>query len=193
MKTGGRIFAGIRLVIALAVCVTPLNVTAASAQEVSSRQGPRIELLPISDLPLVISLPALDKTADGYLLRFSASNYASEQVLGATFLMLVLDSENRVRGEVHWTQRIAMAAGVTKDLSMRMPARLRTRSGDHLILALEQVYGRDSIWQVANARQSAEAYADGDPSVLAKVRRVSSQFDTPPFGSKMPVLMNGKP
>jgi hypothetical protein len=180
MKKTGRIFAGPTVVIALAVCVTGMRV--ASAQEAAKQSGTRIEVLPVADLPLVISMPALERTADGYSLRCSAANYASEQVLGATFLMLVLDSENRIKGRASWTQRITMAAATTKDLSFQVPAKLRIRSGDHLMLAVEQVYGHDSIWQVANVRESVESYAKGDPSVIAKVRRVANQFDPRQLG-----------
>jgi hypothetical protein len=45
---------------------------------------------------------------------------------------------------------------------------------------LEQVVGKESIWEVLKAKDTLEAYASGDYSVMPQVLRVGNQLDVPP-------------
>lgn len=172
-----KLFTVFVLTTALVAPVNCLAVSrAADAQEPAALQS-RIEFLPVPDLPLSMGVPTIKENERGYTVTCSAANYSTEQILGATFLLLIADPDNRIRGSVSWTQRIKVAAGATQDLSFRIPINLHIRVRDRAILALEQVYGHDSIWQTLKVRESAEAYAKGDSSAVATVQRNVNKFD----------------
>ncbi|HEY3027016.1 MAG TPA: hypothetical protein VGJ55_12775 [Pyrinomonadaceae bacterium] len=100
-------------------------------------------------------------------------------MLGITFLILVLDSENKVRSSGSWSAGIQVPGYTTRDLSIRVPIKLTIKNSYHVVLAPEQLIGSESIWQVMKARELTEAYARGDQYVVPKVRRVANQFDPP--------------
>lgn len=154
-------------------------VSAALPQEVSAKGRISVDYLQVTELPVNITLPTLEKTEQGYVLNFSAANGSGDQILGITFLILVLDSENKVRSAGSWTAGIQLASYATQDLSIRVPIKLSIRNRYRVVLAPEQLFGRESIWQVLNARKSVEAYARGEDYVMPSVQRVANQFDPP--------------
>jgi len=174
----------IERVILMLVLLVGARVTVV-AQATPEQLQVRVDLLQVTDLPLSLSMAVLDKTEKGYVLKCAATNSASEQVLGVTFLVLVLNPDNKVRGGVSWTQRIKMASFDSQDLTVRVPLKFQVDSRDRVVLAVEQVFGHDSIWQVLKAREAAEAYAGGNPAVLAKVQRSANEYDgrVPGLGS----------
>lgn len=139
-----------------------------------------VDYLQVNELPLVITVPTVEKTEKGYLLRCSAANSSSEQLLGVTFLILVLDSENKVRGRDSWSSGVRVPAYATTRLSIEVPLTLSIKSRYRVVLAPEQLIGSDSIWQVMKARELTEAYARGDEYVMPKVSRVANKIDPPP-------------
>ena len=149
------------------------------SQQASPERTIPVDYLEVTDLPLSISIPTLVKTEKGYVLRCSAANSYTEQMLGITFLILVLDSENKVRSSGSWSAGIQMPGYTTRDLSIRVPIKLTIKSSYRVVLAPEQLIGSESIWQVTKARELIEAYARGDQYVVPKVRRVANQFDPP--------------
>ena len=151
----------------------------ALAQQASPEHSIPVDYLEVTDLPLSISIPMLVKTEKGYVLRCSAANNSVEPMLGITFLILVLDSENKVRSSGSWSAGIQVPGYVTRDLSIRVPIKLTIKNSYRVVLAPEQLIGSESIWQVMKARELTEAYARGDQYVAPKVRRVANQIDPP--------------
>ena len=152
---------------------------AAAPQQASPERSIAVDYLEVTDLPLSISIPTLAKTEKGYALRCSAANNSVEPMLGITFLILVLDSENKVRSSGSWSAGIQVPGYTTRDLSIRVPIKLTIKNSYRVFLAPEQLIGSESIWQVTKARELIEAYARGDQYVVPKVRRVANQFDPP--------------
>lgn len=152
---------------------------AALLPQASPERSLPVDYLEVTDLPLSISIPTLVKTEKGYVLKCSAANNSGEQMLGITFLILVLDTENKVRSAGSWNAGIQVPGYTARDLSIRIPIRLSIRSRYRVVLAPEQLIGSESIWQVMKARELTEAYARGDQYVVPKVRRVANQFDPP--------------
>jgi hypothetical protein len=157
----------------------------ALSQQASPERSIPVDYLEVPDLPLSISIPMLVKTEKGYLIRCSAANNSVEPMLGITFLILVLDSENKMRSSGSWSAGIQVPGYVTRDLSIRVPLKLAIKNSYRIVLAPEQLIGRESIWQVMKARELAEAYARGDQYVVPKVRRVANQFDPPSAALRM--------
>jgi len=69
-----------------------------SAQTSTLRPIP-VEYLQVPDLPVSISLTTLEKTEKGYVLKCAADNSSGDQILGVTFLLLVVDYESKVRAQ----------------------------------------------------------------------------------------------
>lgn len=138
-----------------------------------------VDYLQVPELPLSIATPTIEKTEKSHLLRCSATNSSSEQMLGVTFLILVLDSENKVRGRGSWSSGMRVPGYATTRLTIKVPLTLSIESRDRVVLAPEQLIGSESIWQVMKARELTEAYARGDEYVMPEVRRVANQVDPP--------------
>jgi hypothetical protein len=66
-----------------------------------------------------------------------------------------------------------------KEFSLKVPTKLSIKSRDRVVLAPEQVFGRESIWRLMNAREFIEAFAFRDEYPTPKVRKVVNQFDPP--------------
>jgi len=122
-------------------------------------------------------MPGLERTDKGYVLKCSADNSSGDQILGVTFLLLVIDYENKVRGSVNWTAGVHLESYSGKEFSLKVPMKLSLKSRDRVVLATEQVYGRESIWRVMNVRESIESYARGDGYVAPRVQKIANQFD----------------
>jgi len=155
-------------------------VNAVIARQVAAPPAIPVEYLPVSELPLTISLSELIKTDKGYSLKGSAANNSSDQILGVTFLLLVIDSENKVRASANWTAELQLDSYSGKEFSLKAPVKAAIRSRDRVILAADHVFGRESIWRVMNARESIEGYARAHEYETPKVRRIANQFDPPP-------------
>jgi len=68
-----------------------------------------------------------------------------------------------------------------KTLTFKTPIRLKQKDGERLLLMIEQVISRESIWEVVKAKDTIEAYARGNFSVVPTVLRVANQVDAPPM------------
>jgi hypothetical protein len=163
----------------LTLSLTNLSTAKASPQQTPTPRPIPVDYLQVADLPVSISLSSLEKTEKGYVLKCSADNNSSDQILGVTFLLIVIDSENKVRASANWTAGVHLEKYSGKELSLKVPLKLSIKSRDRVVLAPEQLFGRESIWRVMNARESIEAYARGDEFVTPRVQRVANQFDPP--------------
>lgn len=164
-----------------AVLATSLNnwIANAASQQVPGPRPIPVDYLQVADLPVSISLTSLTKTDKGYVLKCSADNISSDQILGVAFLLLVIDYENKVRASVNWTAGVQLESYSGRELSLKVPLKLAIRSRDRIVLAPEQLYGRESIWRIMNVRELIEAYARGDEYVTPRVRKIANQFDPP--------------
>ena len=67
-----------------------------------------------------------------------------------------------------------------KIVTFKSPIKFKQKDGERLLLMIEQVVSRESIWEVVKAKDALEAYARGDYSVMPTVLRVANQVDAPP-------------
>jgi hypothetical protein len=167
------------LVAALAFALSLNNWSVNAVQQAAVPRPIPVGYLHAADLPVNISLPTLEKTDKGYVLKCSADNSSSDQILGVIFLLLVIDDENKMRTSANWTAGVRLESYSGKELSLQVPFKLSVRSQDRIILATEQVYGRESIWRIMNLRESIEAYSRGYNYVPPKVQKIANQFDPP--------------
>jgi hypothetical protein len=141
-----------------------------------------IEVFQVLDLPLSIHEASLTKNERGHFLQLALSNSSDLKILGLRYSIVSIDIRNEVQIRVNRTEGLALPAYGLKTLTFKTPIRLKLKDGERLMLMIEQVVSRESIWEVVKAKEAIEAYARGDFSVVPSVMRVSNQVDSPPAG-----------
>ena len=139
-----------------------------------------IEIFQVLDLPLTVHEAALVKSDKGYLLRLSVANSTELKMIGLRYSLITINSDNKPQIRVNRTEGFSLAPYKTKSLTFNTPIKLKSKDGERLVLMLEQVVSRESIWEVVKAKDALEAYANGDYSVMPAVIRVSNAVDSPP-------------
>ena len=137
-----------------------------------------VEVFQVLDLPLNLHEALLVKAERGYLLKLSLANSSELKLIGLRYSLMSIDSENKVRLRVNRTEGFSIAPYKTKSLTFKTPIRFKS-NGERLVLMIEQVISRESIWEVVKAKDALDAYARGDYSVIPVVLRVPNQVDAP--------------
>ena len=138
-----------------------------------------VEVFQVLELPLNVHEALLVKRDKGYLMKLSLANSSELKIIGLRYSVVSLDSENKLRFRVNRTEGFSISPYATKSLTFKTPIRFKS-NGERLVLMIEQVISRESIWEVVKAKDAFEAYARGDYSVMPTVLRVPNQVDAPP-------------
>ena len=172
------------LLIAVAAFFAPLRLCASN---LSPQTGDvSIEVFQVLELPLNIHEAAIVKTErGGQLLKLSLGNSSDVKIIGLRYSIVSIDARNEVQIRVNRTEGFSVPAYGTKTVTFKTPLRLKQRDGERLILMIEQVVSRESIWEVVKAKEALESYARGDYSILPTVLRVPNQVDSPPAGRQI--------
>ena len=139
-----------------------------------------IEVLQVLDLPLNVHEASLIKAEKGYLLKLSLANSSNSRMLGLRYSLVLINSKSQAQPLVNRTEGIVLPPYETKDLTFKTPIRFRAKDNPRLVLMLEQVISRESIWEVVKAKDALDSYARGDYSVIPTVLRVANQVYAPP-------------
>ena len=140
-----------------------------------------VEVFQVLDLPLNVHEASLTKTERGfYFLKLSLANSSELKIIGLRYSLASIDSRNQIQPLVNRTEGFSVPAYGTKTLTFKTPIKLKQKDGERLLLMIEQVISRESIWEVVKAKDALEAYARGDYSVMPAVLRVANQVDAPP-------------
>ena len=139
-----------------------------------------VEVLPVIELPLTVHDAALVKTEKSYQLRCRLSNSADVKIIGIRYSLTAIDP---LAGATPITNRIEgfeVPGYDTKTIKFSTPISFTPKEGLRVVMMLEQVVSRESIWEVIKAKDSLESYVKGDYSVQPHVMRVANQVDAPP-------------
>lgn len=178
-----KLFATYVLVLFAALAFfTPARVCASTNPPQTNDVRP-IEIFPILELPLSVHEALLVNSDKGYLLKLSLANSSDMKMIGVRYSLVTIDSENRVQFKVNRTEGFQISPYAKKSLTFKTPIKMKATGGERLVLMLEQVVSRESIWEVLKAKELFEAYARGDYSVRPMVLRVANHVDVPPFPS----------
>ena len=139
-----------------------------------------VEVFQVLELPLNITDAVLLKTEKGYLFKCSLSNNAELKIIGLRYSIVVVDSMSVVHPLLSRTEVFSLKPYATKSLTFQTPIKIKIRDGNRFVVMLEQAIAPESIWEVVKAKESLEAYAKGDYSVMPRVLRVANQVDAPP-------------
>ena len=140
-----------------------------------------IEVFQVLDLPLSIHEASLTKNERGHFLQLSLSNSSDLKILGLRYSLVSIDARNEVQIRVNRTEGLSAPAYGMKTLTFKTPIKLKQNDGERFLLMIEQVISRESIWEVVKAKDTIEAYARGNFSVVPTVLRVANQVDAPPM------------
>jgi len=151
----------------------------ATANLLQDSKALTIEVLQVLDLPVSVHEAELVKVEKGYLLKLSLSNSSDLQMLGLRYSLVLIDLKNRALPLVNRTEGIALPAYEKKSLTFKTPIRFSAKYEPRLVLMLEQVVSRESIWEVVKAKEALDSYTKGDYSVIPTVLRVANQVDAP--------------
>jgi hypothetical protein len=138
-----------------------------------------IEVFQVLDLPLNVHQASLVKSDKGYVLRVTVGNSGELKMIGLRYSLITINSDSKPQIRVNRTEGFSLAPYSTESLTFKTPIKLKPKDGERLVLMLEQVVSRESIWEVVKAKEALEAYARGDYSVVPSVMRVSNQVDAP--------------
>lgn len=141
-----------------------------------------VEVFQVLELPLSIHQASLTKGERGQFLQLSLSNSSDLKILGLRYSLASIDARNQVQIRVNRTEGFALPAYDMKTLTFKTPIKLKQKDGERLLLMIEQVISRESIWEVVKAKDALESYARGDFSVVPTVLRIPNQVDSPPVG-----------
>jgi len=149
-----------------------------------------IEVFQVLELPLNVHKASLVKSEKGYFLKLSLSNSSDSSMIGLRYSLVTIDAGNQVRPLVNRTEGFSIPPYASKSLTFRTPIRFKPKNEERLVLMLEQVVSRESIWEVVKAKEAFNAYAKGDYSVMPVVLRVANQVDAPLVPRVIPRLPN---
>jgi len=138
-----------------------------------------VDVFQVLDLPLSIHEASLVKSGKTFLLRLSLGNSSELKMIGVRYSLISIDSKNQPQPIVNRTEGFSIAGYATKTLTFKTPIRFKLSDGERLVLMLEQVISRESIWEVVKAKDALDAYAQGDYSVMPVVLRVANAVDAP--------------
>jgi hypothetical protein len=162
----------------VASCKSCLNITSQSSEL-------PIDVFQVLDLPLNIHEASLIKSDKAFLLRLSLANSSELKIIGLRYSLALLDSRNQLQPLVNRTEGFSIPAYDVKTLTFKSPIKFKQKDGERLLLMIEQVISRESIWEVVKAKDALEAYAHGDYSVTPTVLRVANQVDAHPGASRI--------
>ena len=139
-----------------------------------------IEVFQVLELPLSVHEATLAKSdKKGHVLKLALGNSSDVRIIGLRYSLVAIDAKNQAHLLANRTEGFSLAPYTTKTLTFTSPIRFRPRDGERLVIMLEQVISRESIWEVVKAKDAFEAYAHGDYSVTPAVLRVANQVDAP--------------
>ena len=158
-----------------------VSIALSTAVVAQSRDLP-VEVLQVLDLPLNVHEASLTKTerGGGYYLKLSLGNSSDLKMIGMRYSLALIDSRNQLQLVANRNEGFSIPAYAAKTLTFKTPIKVRRKDGERLVVMLEQIYSRESIWDVVKSKDALEAYARGDFSVMPTVLRVANQVDAPP-------------
>ena len=137
-----------------------------------------VEVFQVLDLPLNVHQASLVKSDKAFLVKLFLANSSDLKLIGFRFSLAVIDSKNQAQILINRTEGFSLRPYDTKTLTLKTPMKFKQKDGERLVLMVEQVISRESIWEVVKAKDALEAYARGDYSVMPTVMRVTNAVDS---------------
>jgi hypothetical protein len=156
-----------------------MKATAAGVQEPTPPQEMLVDVLPIYNLPLGINNASLRKTKRGYWLNLSVANSSNEPILGVRYWLVVVGPTNRILGTIDHSESLKLDPDSGMNVSYLAPLRLKIGDDDRVFMVVAQIIGKDSIWEVQQAKTVLVSYVKGNGYHMPTVLRMLNQVDSP--------------
>ena len=149
------------------------------SQPKQQRKSVPVEVYQVVGLPLNIHEASLVEQDTGYVLRCRMSSEPTDSILGMRYSLTAIDAVGGPRPIVNRIEGFQLDAASAKTITFAASIKIKPQAGDRLVLMLEQVLSRETIWEVIKAKDAIEAYVRGDFSIQPTVLRVANQIDAP--------------
>jgi hypothetical protein len=159
-----------------------IGTVSALAQQTPKKTQTRdiaVEVIPVIEFPLNLHEATLVKSEKGYALKCRFSSNVNVPLIGIRYSLTSIEPVTGARPLTNKIEGFEIAAYGTKTLTFPTPIRFRQAEGSRLVLMLEQVVSKESIWEVIKAKDVLEGYVNGDYSIQPHVLRVANQVDAP--------------
>ena len=161
------------------VLIGTVSALAQQAQKKTQTKEIAVEVIPVIEFPLTLHEAALVKSEKGYALKCRFSSNADVTLIGIRYSLTVIEPVTGARPLTTRIEGFEIAPYDSKTLTFPTPIRFRQTDDSRLVLMLEQVVSRESIWEVIKAKDVLEGYVKGDYSIQPHVLRVANQVDAP--------------
>ena len=161
------------------VLIGTVSALAQQAPKKTQKREIAVEVIPVIEFPMTLHEAALVKSEKGYALKCRFSSNADVTLIGIRYALTVIEPVTGVRPLTTRIEGFEIAPYDSKTLTFPTPIRLRQTDDSRLVLMLEQVVSRESIWEVIKAKDVLEGYVKGDYSIQPHVLRVANQVDSP--------------
>ena len=137
----------------------------------------------VPGLPARIDQPKLHQTERGFVLKCAIANRQGEQLLGLRLILLVVDPAGKLRRRITWTEGFDLEGYSIGTFPLHPNMVGNVRDDDQLVLGIDEVIGRETIWRAPKAEEALSAYSRGQHSWLPTVLTFANKFDSPPRGA----------
>lgn len=152
-----------------------------SAQTHKARQSsPRaVDFFDIIELPIKIEGASVRASGSGSVLEGSVVNRSTESIIGCHFILLVVDPTGKVRQRYGWSERMIVEGVTIQELGVPLPKKIRVGRGERIVLGIEQVVSKESIWRAMRVEEAMQAYGGGRVVEMPEVRRAENLVGVP--------------
>jgi hypothetical protein len=149
------------------------------AKPVGSEEAVAVEYFEQSELPINVSDATLAKRQNHLELTGRIANLSDEAVCGVVFLLIALNEQGKITGRISWVEKLDLEIGELRSASIRLPKKLAVPRNGKLVLGLDEIFGRKSIWIASKVEQALEAFGTGATFAAPKVKRITNLVDSP--------------
>jgi hypothetical protein len=149
------------------------------AKPVGSEDAVAVEYFEQSELPFNVSDAALAGRRNHQELTGRIANLSDEPVSGVVFLLIALTEQGKISGRISWVEKLDLEIGELRSASIRLPKKIAVPRNGKLILGVDEIFGRRSIWIASKVEQALEAFGTGATYTIPKVKRVTNMVDSP--------------
>jgi hypothetical protein len=135
-----------------------------------------------SELPVNVSDATLARRQNHQELTGRIANRSDEPVNGVVFLLIALNEQGKISGRISWVEKLDLETGELRSVSIRLPKSIAIPRNGKLILGVDEIFGRRSIWIASKVEQALEAFGTGATYAAPKVKRVTNLVDSPNDG-----------
>ena len=162
----------------------PTRVRAQTPPEVSRP----VLFFDVLDLPARIDEPRLTKNANQYVLSCALANRSGEQLVGLRLTLLVVESSGKLRTRISWNEAATVPAYSIKTFEFNPIIKGEISNSATLLLGIDEVIGRETIWRTVDSDKLLRAYARGQHDLIPKVQTLINKVDAPRMPGVIPQL-----